>query len=86
MIRSPTTLPIAPKNAVLKIPWRSDISPSAAMAGAVVNIDVKNIPAIKAPKTCISPADTRRLESTLVRTRSTATSTLSTMRATSCRI
>ena len=86
MIRSPTTLPSAPKSAVTSMPCMSDISPRAAIAGAVVKMDVKKTPAIKAPNISNCPVEARRFASTFVRTRSIATNMLSATSAISCRI
>lgn len=50
MTKSPSIAPILPNTATVKMFASSDIWPRAEIEGAVVNIDVKNIPAIKLAK------------------------------------
>lgn len=59
MIVSTITAPIAPKNAVDHTDVTCAISPSITIAGAVVNAEVKNMPAIKLPNNSSSLVEVR---------------------------
>jgi len=62
-MKSTDAAPMAPKNAVNQIGVTCAISPNTTIAGAVVNAEVKNIPAIKLPNNSNSLVDVRMFTS-----------------------
>ena len=72
MMRSPITAPIAPKMATKTTEFDWAISPKVTMAGAAVNTEVKNMPAMKLPSISSSLVEVSILPRTSVRTKTTA--------------
>jgi len=86
IIKSPITAPIPPKRAVSKTEFARAISPRVTIAGAVVKIEVKNIPAIKLPSSSNSFAEVRILAKIFVFTNIIATRMLKAIIPLSCNI
>lgn len=81
MIKSPIIAPQAPRIAVVRGEVCSAMFPKVTMAGAVVKIVVKNIPAKNAPNNSNLSVESSRSEITLVLIKTTAIKTLKKMMA-----